>query len=103
MLKSRCGRQASLTERCPLRLGDLKRRGSKAKQNSNITSCRLRFGTLFEQIHLSGVDNVAGDHPGSVGGIFELGSKPELSRTTGARAPGHGHTLGGVVAGMAGE
>jgi hypothetical protein len=55
-----------------------------------------------EQTHLSGIENPAGNHPGSVGGIFNLRRKPELPAAPGARPPRHGHPLGGVVARMAG-
>jgi hypothetical protein len=57
---------------------------------------------LPEQAHLSGIENTAGNHPGSVGGIFDLRGKPELPPAPGARSTRHGHALSGVVAGMAG-
>jgi hypothetical protein len=42
----------------------------------------------LEQIHLSGIENVAGIIQEGVGGIFELRSKPELTGTPGASASG---------------
>ena len=57
---------------------------------------------LPEQTQLSGIENTAGNHPGSIGGIFNLGGKPELPAAPSARSPRHDHTLGSVVARMAG-
>jgi hypothetical protein len=57
MLKSPCGRQASLTERCPLLLGDLKAGCKKQQQTAVIEAASPWVQTRFLEFFTVNIRN----------------------------------------------